>query len=197
MKRLDDHLRAAAAVAERAAVVRQHAGLAVGGSETAGISALQLVASSLRDAARPLSPPPVASRRAQIEACVTTSAWLLSSTVALLLVPNPAEPWVLATILAGGAALGMPLWAVIAAIWDRRTARALTPARPPEPLDRTIADLRSRISEITSGLAAHRHDSHIEVGRRIELALFWLDEAEFEASRGPRPAVSPFRPDWS
>jgi hypothetical protein len=178
MSRLPARLRSAADLAERAAVARQQAELTGAPTDPATIARLQLVADALIYAAEPLDPPPVASRAALIEAAIMTGTWVVSSAAVLLSVPNPAQPTTLAGTLVGCGVLATLIGQTVAALQRRREIRILPPVDDPGQVQGTIAELRIQLAEIMAALEPDRVGDHLEVGRRVDMALVWLDAAE-------------------
>lgn len=178
-------LRGAADLAERAAVALQHAELDGPRYAPAITGGLDLAADTLRRAAKPLAPPPIASRRVLTEVALIGAVWAASCAALLLTVPNPARPLVLAVILAGTGVLSKVVRDVVVELWDRRDARRLaTAANEPEDVRRAIAELRTRISAITGALEPDVNDLHLDAGRWIENALVWIDGAEYALAEG-------------
>lgn len=169
----------AAEVAERAAVAIQHAELDGPRFAPALIGGLELAADTLRHAAKPLGPPPVASRGLTTRAMFMNAVMTFSIVTMLLAVPHRAQPLVLAVTFAGTVILAMLAGDLFDAIRDRRYRRTLAAAgNEPEDLQATVAELRRRIRAITDALEPDRDDTHLEVGRRIESVDVWLDAAE-------------------
>jgi hypothetical protein len=180
-------LRHAADLAERAAVERQHAELDGPRCAPAIIAGLELAADTLRYAAEPLAPPPVASRRVMTESALMISVWVISCVALLLTVPSPAQPLVLAVTLAGTGVLSKLVRDAVVAIWDWRDARRLaTAVNEPEDIQH-IAELRTWIRVITGALEPDRNDLHLEIGRRIESAQVWIDAADHVLAETPEP----------
>jgi hypothetical protein len=182
MSAIAAQLREAAAVAERAAAVRQHGESTGPGTDTEIIGGLQFVAETLSHAAGLLDSPPVAPRRTMIVSAVQMGGWVLSCTVALLAVPHPAQPAVLAVTLTGGGIFGTLLGWAVSAVWNRRSVRAVASAEANYEIHAAIDDLRTRISACTVALEPHRNDVHLNVGRWIERAQTWLDVVDTAAS---------------
>lgn len=179
-------LRDAADLAERAAVERQHAELDGPRCAPAIIGGLELAADTLRYSAKPLAPPPVATRRAMTDSALMSSVWAISCVALLLTVPNPAQPMVLAITLAGTGVLSKLVRDVVVAIWDRRDVRRLAAAvNEPEDVQHAIAELRTRIRVITGALEPDRNDLHLEAGRWIESAQVWIDAADHALAETP------------
>jgi hypothetical protein len=180
-------IRSAAVLAERAAAAHQYAGLAGARPDPATIGALQLASDSLSYAADRLEPPPRTSGRTQVEALLMTGVWVVSLVAVLLAVPDSSRPWVLTLALVGAGLLSTLLGRVVTAVWDRQAIRALASTKPLE-VQHTIAELRIRVSEVAATLQPDRDDAHLEVGRRIESALVWVDAAERRVERLERDA---------
>jgi hypothetical protein len=174
-------LRDVAALAERAAVARQHAELAGTCGDPAVIGGLQYAAENLYHAASLVESPPPASARVMIQSVVTLVVWAVSCVAGLLSLPDPVRPWMVAATLAGSAVLAAILVNTAAVVWDRRAARALTSTEEPGGVQEAIAELRTRLSTITATLETDRYDTHLEVGQQIERTLLLLDAVEQEA----------------
>jgi hypothetical protein len=100
---------------------------------------------------------------------------------ALVAAPDPAAPWALSSALAVSEVLGRLTGLVVAAVWDRRSVTSLGSSGAAADIGETIAELRTRIRAITAALEADCFDEHLDVGRRIEPALMWLDAVELGA----------------
>jgi hypothetical protein len=163
-----------ALTAERATVDRQHVGLSSGG-QAAVVGALQLATADLWAATRALGLPPVLHRRTVIWACVTSALTIVLITAALLLVPDPGRPWVLALVVSSS--LGSQLvWRAAQVIRDHRN-----PPAPARPLEEVLSELRAGLASV--GAALDPADGN--AGRHLELAGIWLDDAEAEAGGAP------------
>jgi hypothetical protein len=178
MTALAERTRDLALTAERAAVDRQHAGLATGrdGADPAVVGALQLAADSLWAATRALGLPQALNRRPERWAVVTTALSVVLGAAALLLVPHPTRPWVLAVVVAGCSLAGQLLWRAGRAVRDRRT-----PPAPARPLAEMLTELRAGMAAVAADLEPADSEAHRTAGRRLELAHVWLDDAEVEA----------------
>lgn len=186
MNEIAAQLRDAADLAEHAAVERQYAELDGPRCAPAIIGGLEHAAGTLRFAAKPLAPSPVASRRVMTESALFVSVWAISCVALLLTVPNPAQPLVLAVTLVGTAVLSQLVQDVVVAIWDQRDARRLaTAVNEPEDVQHAIAELRTRIRVITGALEPDRNDLHLEAGRWIESVQVWLDRGDHALAETP------------
>jgi hypothetical protein len=193
MSGLGTALRNASAVAERAAVTGQYAGLSGARSDAAIVGGFQHVADALNHAAGRVDPWPFPSRRAIVRAAFSTGCWIVSCAVVLLLIPDPARPWVLALAVAGSGVLAMLLGVAAAAIGDRRAARTLASAGVVTDVHDAVTDLRTRISAIVATLDPTLSDEHEVVGRQTEAALVWLDGIEIDAAPRTPPATREYR----
>jgi xanthosine utilization system XapX-like protein len=178
MSAIAAHLRDAAAVAERAAAVRQHGESTGPGTDTTIIGGLQFVAETLSHAAGLLDPSPPPPRRLLIESVLQLAGWVIVCTAVLLAVPHPARPAVLAVTLTGGGIVSMLVGSAVSAAWNRRSARAAAAADVHHETQAIVDDLRARIAVCTAALESHRNDVHLRAGRWIEHALTWLDAVE-------------------
>lgn len=181
MINLAERTRDLALTAERAAVDRQHAGLATGrdraaAADPAVIGALQLASDSLWAATRVLGLHPALDRRPQTWVIVTSLLSVVLGAAALLLVPHPSRPWVLALIVAGCSLASQLLWRAGRAVRDHRR----TPA-PARPLAEVLTELRAGLAAVAAELEPADDEAHLKAGRSLELAHIWLDDAELEA----------------
>jgi hypothetical protein len=129
--------------------------------------------------------PPALSRRPEIWAIVTSSLTAVLCTTALLLVPGPTRPWVLAVVIGAGSWASHLLWRAGRAVRDR-----LVPPSAGRPLPESLARLRAGLAAVTAELEPAARDADIEAGRYLELAHLWLDEAEVEAEVAAEAAAA-------
>ncbi len=173
-----DRLQDAAVLAERAAVAGQYTEVIGQRTDPAVIGGLHRVADALY-----IFPPldrPLGLRRNLVETVVPVSGWVLFCLAVLLAVPNPAQPWVLAATITGGAIVAGLLSALVDLAWDRCSARTLAAGGRPETVEDLIATIRSRLVSIAATLETHHDDTR----QRIDYSLYWLDVAE-QAATGP------------
>ncbi|GIF46447.1 hypothetical protein DFJ67_4896 [Asanoa ferruginea] len=180
MTDIDGRLRSVADLAEYAATDRQLAGLDGPRSTGTVIAGLQLTADMLRYAAEVLSQPPVASRRLLHVSLAMGGTNVVSWVAALLIVPDPGDPLVLAAVLVGSSVLAKLAGDLFDEILDRRLDRT---RRTPRGTRLEIAELRTMILAIGRALETDRDDRHLEVGSRIDSAMVWLDHAERAQAR--------------
>ncbi len=178
-------LRAAAALAVRAAVIVQHSEVAGLPAMPAIIGELQLVAEYLHHGASLLETPPIGSRRTITISSIMMGGWIISATMVLLAVPDPAQPWVIASTLAAGSVFATLLGDGVAAVWDRHTLRALRSIPDNPTVQDSINDLRGHLAAATATFQTDRNEAHLKVGQQIEHALVLLDRVEYMISRTP------------
>jgi hypothetical protein len=174
-------LHRAAVLAERAAVAVQYAELTGPRADVALIAGLQQVADALYQHPRHLDPP-VAPRRNRVENVISYSSWLVVTTAVLLIAPHPARPWTVAAAMTAGLTAMMLLARLVSTTWDRYPVRVLTAGRERDGVTDLIAALRTELSQIAATLEPVRHGADLEVGRRLEYALGWLDIADDAAT---------------
>jgi hypothetical protein len=174
-----DRLQDAAALAERAAIAGQYAEVTGQRTDPAVIGGLHRVADALY-IFRPLDRP-LGFRRNLVEATLPIGGWVLFCVAVLLAVPNPVQPVVLAATITGGAIVAGFLTVLVAAVWDRYSARALAAGGVAETVEQRIATIRSRLALI----AATLETDHYDIRQRIDYSLYWLDIAEQAATRPP------------
>jgi hypothetical protein len=176
--------------AERVAVDLQHAGFTAGRTAArpadrapgraegnpAVIGPLQLAADCLWSATRALGMSPSRNGRPETWAVVTTALTAALLTAALLLTPHPTRPWVLALLVSASTYAAHLLWRAGRTLYHRRV-----PPPPPRPLADQLTELRTGLVALTAALEPAERPGDLEAGRRIELALVWLEEAELEA----------------
>jgi hypothetical protein len=189
---VEDDLRHAAAVAERAAIARQYACRVAGSPEVAIVASLQLVSEHLNQAARLIDSWRVVTAVELWFSIVSSTVSVVAATVALLLVPDPADPGFLVACLTGALVLGVLGWAVVAAIGNRRSVRTAASGMPVR-VHVSVRDLRDRITHVRARLPTFDSERYLKAGGEIEVALIWLDCAEADLERLPPLPIREYR----
>jgi hypothetical protein len=174
-------LRDAAVAAERVAVARQYACRRAHSPENRVVADLQCATDALGRAAN------LVDTRVVLPRTVVTTliAMAAAVTVVLVLVPHPADPLVLATALVAGLIAAEAAVEAHRRIVQRRTAHVAAAEHPTPPFD-AVAGLRNRITAIRAALDPEREASHLDAGRELERALYWLDWADEDLIHEPR-----------